>query len=407
MTFIKINKTKKLLFISLFFIFFLVSTFIFSFNSSLEINKNNEPSFELKISNINYTNVTVVSDGYNGTYWNNGKSYDPEIAVDLLGNLHAVWCEETNGTWGMDSEIMYAYYRENIGWSNATVISDGYLGYYWNDGDSRDPMIDLDNSGNLHVVWYDKTEGKWGSENEIMYVNYTEGVGWSNITVISDGYNGTYWNDGVSRYSSFIIDSSENIHVVWEEQSDGEWGSDSEIVYINYTQGIGWSNITVISDGFNNTFWDHYMSYRPSITFDASENIHVVWENLIIGILGADFEILYVNYTQGVGWSNVTIISDGFNNTSWNNGMSEYSSIVVDNSQRIHVIWNDETNGTWGSDTEIMHTFCAFDNTPPIWDQLPSDQSFKYGQRFFYDVNASDNFGIWFYSINNTCRFQY
>ena len=87
--------------------------------------------------------------------------------------------------------------------------------------------------------------------------------------------------------------------------------------------------------------------------------------------------------------------------------MSEYSSIVVDNSQRIHVIWNDETNGTWGSDTEIMHTFCAFDNTPPIWDQLPSDQSFKYGQRFFYDVNASDNFGIWFYSINNTCRFQY
>ena len=82
-----------------------------------------------------------------------------------------------------------------------------------------------------------------------------------------------------------------------EEQSDGEWGSDSEIVYINYTQGIGWSNITVISDGFNNTFWDHYMSYRPSITFDASENIHVVWENLIIGILGADFEILYVNYT--------------------------------------------------------------------------------------------------------------
>ena len=33
---------------------------------------------------------------------------------------------------------------------------------------------------------------------EIMYVNYTSTSGWSNATVISDGFDGVYWNDDFS-----------------------------------------------------------------------------------------------------------------------------------------------------------------------------------------------------------------
>ena len=61
-----------------------------------------------------------------------------------------------------------------VDYSNATVISDGYLGDYWNDGISKHPDITTDSVGNLHVVWSDDTDGVWGTDDEIMYANYTD-----------------------------------------------------------------------------------------------------------------------------------------------------------------------------------------------------------------------------------------
>jgi len=110
-----------------------------------------------------------------------------------------VWYDGTAGPWGTDYEIMYVNYSSSAGWSNATVISDGFEGTYWNDGSSYYPSIAVDNSGNVHVVWEDDTAGPWGTDYEIMYVNYSSSAGWSNATVISDGFGGVYWNDGNSQ----------------------------------------------------------------------------------------------------------------------------------------------------------------------------------------------------------------
>ncbi|MFX1236532.1 MAG: hypothetical protein ACFE8P_02295, partial [Promethearchaeota archaeon] len=164
----------------------------------------------------------------------------------------------TNGTWGSDPEIMYVNHTAESGWSNATVVSDGYDGEWgWNDGISWFPAITADNSGNIHVVWTDWTEGKWGSDFEIMYVNYTAESGWSNATVVSDGYNGEWgWNDGASGYPAIAADNSGNIHVVWMDNTDGIWGSDSEIMYIKINKLNGprsssldllWITIIVLS----------------------------------------------------------------------------------------------------------------------------------------------------------------
>ena len=63
-------------------------------------------------------------------------------------------------------------------------------------------------------MWRDITEGGWGYDSEIMYVNYTEGNGWSNATIISDGYNGVYWNDGGSFNPEIAVDNTGRLHVV-------------------------------------------------------------------------------------------------------------------------------------------------------------------------------------------------
>jgi len=302
-----------------------------------------------------WSNVTVISDGYDGTYWNDGGSTSPAITVDSSDRVHVVWQDSTAGVWGTDTEIMYANFITATGWSNATVISDGYDGTYWNDLSSYYPAITADSSDRVHVVWHDDTNGVWGIDAEIMYANFTTATGWSNATVISDGYDGIYWNDDVSTHPAITVDNSDRVHVVWQDDTDGVWGTDVEIMYANFTTATGWSNVTVISDGYDGTYWNDGSSYRPAITVDSSYRVHVVWHDFTDGVWGTDVEIMYVNFTTATGWSNVTVISDGYDGTYWNDGNSFYPAITVDSSDRVHVVWYDYTHGVWGTDSEIMY----------------------------------------------------
>ncbi|MHA1377403.1 MAG: hypothetical protein ACTSRG_03365 [Candidatus Helarchaeota archaeon] len=286
-----------------------------------------------------WSNATVISD--NSTLWNNGSSYNPSVAVDGTGNVHVVWSDYTNGTWGTDSEIMYVN-RTAAGWSNATVISDDST--LWNNGGSVYPSIAVDSTGNVHVVWSDYTNGTWGTDSEIMYANRTA-AGWSNATVISD--DGTLWNDDSSSYPSIAVDSTGNVHVVWQDYTDGEWGTDSEIMYANRT-AAGWSNATVISD--DSTLWNNGHSWKPSIAVDSDGNVYVVWEDDTK--FGGDFDIMYTNRTAA-GWSKAIVLSD--DGTFWNDGGSNYPSIAVYGTGNVHVVWRDSTDGEWGTDSEIMY----------------------------------------------------
>jgi hypothetical protein len=308
--------------------------------------------------------ATVVSDGYDGYYWNNGSSMYPDIAIDANGTLHVVWADTTPGYWGgtfNDQEIMYANYSASTGWSNATVISDGYGGFFWNDDTSNNPTIAVGNDGVVHVVWQDSTAGVWGGgtgDTEIMYANYTPGIGWSNATVISDRAEYDWWNNGNSIYPDIAVDGSGNVHVVWEDWTNGPWKtqtSDYEIMYTNYTATSGWYNATVISDDY--TGWNTWYTWDPAIAVDTSGNVHVVFRDNTVGAHGTDAEIWYVKYTAGSGWANATIVSDDA--TGWNNNNSYHPTIAVDNLGNAHVCWGDDTDGPWGTDKEIMYSQSA------------------------------------------------
>ncbi len=342
--------------------------------------------------NGTWSNATVISDGYQGEWgWNTSSSYEPSIIVDGSNNIHVVWSDSTPGIWGggADSEIMYVNCT-NGKWSNATVISDGYQGEWGcNTGYSLNPDITVDDSYNLHVVWFDSTPGIWGGgvdETEIMYVNCTNGK-WSNATVISDGYNGEWcWNDGDSVNPDITVDDSNNLHVVWYDDTNGKWGDDYEIMYVNCTNGK-WSNITVISDGYQGEWgWNTGDSLNPDITVDDSNNLHVVWDDSTPGIWGSgtdDYEIMYVNYSNGA-WSNITVISDGYQGEwGWNDGYSFNPVIAVDDFDVLHVVWSDSTSGIWGDDTEIIYV--TINNPSNLPTPTPSDNN--NGNPFFPNIH--------------------
>ncbi len=330
---------------------FLSSLQLFSTESNLK-----DKNLNLKLSSSDYANATIISDGNEGIIWNHGHSRSPNIALDSLGNLHVVWGDDTDGIWGLDQEIMYCNYSSSNGWSFPDVISDGYDNKYWNDAWSGDPDIAIDSSNNIHVVWADYTDGIWGTDIEIMYAKYSTGIGWSNVTVISDGYNDFYWNDDSSLKPSITIDNNDKIHVVWVDNTDGVWGNDWEIMYASYTISTGWSNATVISDGYNGIYWNDDSSNNPAISSDNNGKLHVVWEDQTDGIWGTDPEIMYTSYSTATGWANASVISDGHNNIYWNDDLSFHPDIGVDSSNDLHVVWEDHTIGTWGTDPEIMYT---------------------------------------------------
>ncbi len=217
---------KKKIILSIFIIFAIFSTnLVFSSINKGVLDNNVNSSIHNSAIAIN-DKTTVLSDTY--PLWNEGDSYYSSIAVDASGTIHVVWYDTTNGAWGTDIEIMYAS-NSGSGWSNATVISDDET--LWNDGASYYPSIAVDASGTIHVVWSDYSYGAWGTDIEIMYTS-NSGSGWSNATVISD--DETLWNDGASYYPSIAIDASGSIHVVWFDYTDGAWGTDGEIMYTSY-----------------------------------------------------------------------------------------------------------------------------------------------------------------------------
>ncbi|MBY9005987.1 MAG: hypothetical protein KGD63_04445, partial [Candidatus Lokiarchaeota archaeon] len=297
-------------------------------NISCRLNSisNNYQTNRIKESIIYYNNLIIISD--DNTNWNNDDSHAPSLALDNNGREHIVWEDDTDGIWDTDTEIMYAY-NTGLGWSNATVISDGYNGVYWNDGNSFNPSIAIDNNSNIiHIVWADTTDGVWGTDLDIMYCNFTQGIGWSNATVISDGYNGVYWNDGSSTSPSIAADNIGGIHVIWLDYTSGPWGNTSEIMYTS-NSGSGWSNATVISDGYNGVYWNNGPHWDLDISIDNLNNIHVVWSDETDGIWGTNMEILYTS-NSGSGWSNATVISDGYNGVYWNDGDNLNPSITAD-----------------------------------------------------------------------------
>lgn len=330
-------------------------------------------SSDYEILYVNYTqnngwsNITIISD--DSTNWNTDSSADPDIISDSNGNLHVVWKDRTSGPWqdsGSDSEIMYINYTHNKGWSNITVISDGYQNEYWNNGNSEFPSIGIDGNDNLFVAWQDGTDGVWGTDTEIMIVNRTFDNGWSNVTVISDGYQGEFWNDGESLGVSIDVDNDGGVYAAWQDETNGTWGTDTEIMYASYTETTGWSNGTVISDGYLGEYWNNGDSTHVSLDVDVDKRIHMAWQDITDGpwrVSPTDSEIMYTTYKEFIGWSNVSIISDGYEGEYWNNLDSREPSIVADNQGDFHVIWEDKSSGPWladSGDSEILYVFGDF-----------------------------------------------
>jgi hypothetical protein len=189
----------------------------------------------------------------------------------------------------------------------------------WTSSSSLRPNVATDSGNNIHVVWWDY----FTSTPDIFHKKSTDG----GTTWITKRLT---WNPSHSFYSRFAIDSTDNIHVVWQDNAPGNL----EIYYKKSTNGgTTWSKNKRLT-------WNSGGSENPYIATDSSGTIHVIWDDISPG----NRELYYRKSTNGgTTWSGRRL--------TWNSGSSISANIAIDQSGNIHVVWNDYTPGNY----EIYH----------------------------------------------------
>ncbi len=82
----------------------------------------------------------------------------------------------------------------------------------YNSGGSGDPAIATDTGNNIHVVWIDDSPGNY----EIFYKSSTDGgSSWSPARRLT-------YSSGDSGSLGIATDTGNNIHVVWNDDSPGK-----------------------------------------------------------------------------------------------------------------------------------------------------------------------------------------
>jgi len=234
--------------------------------------------------------------------WNSGSSLDPAIAEDSNDHIHLVWEDNSSGNW----EIYYKrYLAVGARWITKRLT--------YSFEDSMHPAIAIDSNDKIHLVWQDYTPGN----REIYYKNSKDGgASWGNFKRLT-------WNAGSSHGPAIAVDSTDCIHVVWEDDTPGFY----EIFYKKSKDGgLNWTTKRLT--------WNLSHSLCPAIAIDSNDHIHLVWTDDAPG----NFEIFYKKSIDG-GSSWTT------KRQTLNSGHSGCPAIAVDSNNHIYVVWNDDTPG--------------------------------------------------------------
>ncbi|MHA2308414.1 MAG: hypothetical protein ACXABJ_03970, partial [Candidatus Heimdallarchaeaceae archaeon] len=253
------------------------------------------------------------------------ESYDeagsPEVAVDSLGNLHFVWVDRSNYSIAdLDYDIVYKKWnRDSRSWDDVVLISTGSTANVYR------PSMVIDSHDNIHIVWPDSSDiyGA-GSDQDIFYKQWVNSSSsWKSAQLVS------VTSSSYSDLPSVAVDSSNSVHIVWKEFYLG-----TEIAYICWNSStLSWGSTEFISTESSASV------SAPSIAIDASDNIHVVWpdESNIDGS-GIDSDIVYKFWnSSNYSWSLTEVVSTESTEDCWS------STLTTDHLGNVHVLWKDYT----------------------------------------------------------------
>lgn len=314
---------------------------------------NDDPTGNMEIYYKKSTNGGTNWGSPERLTWNIGYSNTPRLCLSPNGNLHVVWFDDTSGA----DEI---YYKRSINggasWSTPVRLT-------WNTSNSRRPWIVSDSNNNMFIFWYDSVAFNsdiyykkstnnglsWGTLNRFTWTatqnthpvaainssNHIH-VAWFDGGTLKEIYHKSSadggsswsvthrltWNTGKTYSPVLAIDSNDDIHMVYDDDTVGN----PEVYYKKSTNnGNTWTAPSRLT-------WTSKISRMQTISVDSNDDLHIVWgESTISG-----YDLYYKNsMNSGTSWSTPERLT-------WNDGWSIDPFLVPGAAGVIHLVWADD-----------------------------------------------------------------
>ncbi len=330
---------------------------LFSFDSKALTLKDGK-DLEHSLADIDYsswywteTEVLTTTSGLESWY--------PEMAIDSQENIHAVWRDKQDfGSSGTDADIWYMKWDSTTeAWGSPFLISEDSTNTI-----CRDPKIVIDEQDTIHIVWSDKTDmlGS-GSDEDIFYINYNSSTdSWSSVEVV------TSQSLAIAYLPDMDLDSSGNVHVVYTDMTPyGSVGSDMDVFYQTRSSSTNlWSSpelvsvlsdststssaITVSSDNIAHFVWMENHDFNSDGT---DTDIYYYKKDLITGLW--DYPLILLSPESDEHSSYPSICSDSQNSVHiiWSDQIPSYDSDLLDD--LYYASW-DSIQNQWSLTTEII-----------------------------------------------------
>jgi len=286
--------------------------FIVKFEGMNKLNKNEYINQKIKIG---FESTEFELMGYTIT----NRFNSPNILIDSTGKRNLFFSIEADSLLGYDSGIYHC--NETTGTMQCNAIFSNVI----IEEGQQSLSVDLDNSDNFHISYYDSDNG------DLRYCNNTIGS-WSCLTVNSTG--------DIGKYNIINIDSGNKAHIITSSDSM------KNISYCNNTLG-SWECSVAKSLGSR-------LVYGMDSTLDSNNFSHILYYSS-----NPDYHS-YCNNTAGA-WSCYTF---GATYSSLTSGVF-IPSIKIDTNDKVHILIRDAA-GTpetfYGNNTAGDWSFYELDN---------------------------------------------
>ncbi len=267
--------------------------------------------------------------------------------------------------------------RSNWWWDEVEVLSDESTGY------SYQPRPAIDSEGNIHLVWHDVTDIlSSGTDFDIFYKRWDVNTEtWGATEIVSTE------STSDSAGPSIVIDSEDNLHVVWHDETDilGS-GTAWDIFYKMLNAGSGvWGTTEVVSTESTGEAFD------ASFGVDRAGNIFVTWEDVTDDDAEGDKDIYLKRKDGSTGvWGLVEDVS------SVSNVASSDPHLVVDSNGDVHIAWIDDFNLDADPDTDVFYRILDADTTSWTPTEILSTVGAFDSNNVFLAVDSVDNIHVAF-----------
>lgn len=239
-------------------------------------------------------------------------SFLPRIAKNGA-NVYVVWSEHIDNYSPGNYEI---FFRKSTD-GGETWQAKKRLTHI--SGISNSPVIVVDSSDNIFIIWYDNTLGLY----ELFFKKSTDGgATWQSAQRL------TYY-DPKNNVEPAIAVNGANIYVTWSREN---WEGNKEIYFIgSFDGGATWAANKKLTSNLG------YSRY-PAIAVGQANEIYIVWQDDARG----NFEVYFMmSMDGGATWQNAQRLT-------YNSGKSYEPRIkFAVNGSAIFVVWYDDTPGNY------------------------------------------------------------